>query len=212
MKKYLCLLLACLLLLAGCSSSNTNTEPTEAPTATPEPTPEPTPAPSPVPRTAIEDYEFFQVTNTRLDVMFKYPSHWINQPGHSTICYIEPVDPGETPARLAVTSKLLTERPTERQVQKQLDDFMKLVEQQYTNYEAGEFKNDVEAMGVTGLCQRYTARDPETNESVSGYVLVIYARAARRVYLLHFTAPSRAFSGFMPVLETIRDSLSSTSA
>ena len=112
MKKLLCLLLACLLLaLTGCGGSNTNVEPTEEPTATPEPTPEPTPAPSPVPKTAIADYEYYLASNSTLDVMFKYPSHWINQPGRSTIGYIEPVDPGETPARLAVTSKLMAERP-----------------------------------------------------------------------------------------------------
>lgn len=209
MKKTLCLLLACLLmLLTGCGSSKTEVEPTEAPTATPEPTPEPTPAPSPVPKTAIEDYDYYLVSNTTLDVMFKYPSHWINQPGRSTISYIEPVDPGQTPARLAVTGKLVSERPTSRQLRTHLDDFMKLVEERYLNYEAGELDENVEILDTTGCSQRYTARDPETNEAVTGFVLVYYLRESRRVYLFHFTAPTREFSQFSIVLDVILDSLS----
>ena len=196
------------LLLTGCGSSNTAPEPTEEPTATPEPTPEPTPAPSPVPKTAIADYDYYLVSNSTLDVMFKYPSHWINQPGRSTISYIEPVDPGQTPARLAVTSKLLSERPTSRQVRTHLDDFMRLVEERYTSYEAGELDEEVEILETTGFSQRYTARDPETNEAVTGYALVYYLRDSRRVYLFHFTAPTREFSQFSPVLDTIIDSLS----
>ncbi|MBR3503073.1 MAG: hypothetical protein IKO07_02365 [Clostridia bacterium] len=209
MKKTLCLLLAfLLLLLTGCGSSKTDVEPTEEPAATPEPTPEPTPAPSPVPKTAVEDYEYYLVSNSTLDVMFKYPSHWINQPGRSTISYIEPVDPGKTAARLAVTSKLLAERPTSRQVRTHLDDFMKLVQEQYTGYEAGELDEAVEIMDTTGFSQRYTAYDPNTNEAVTGYALVFYVRETRRVYLFHFTAPTREFTELSAVLETVRDSLS----
>ena len=211
MKKLICALLACaLLLLTGCGGSNTNIEPTEEPTATPEPTPEPTPAPSPVPQVAVEDYQYYLVSNSTLDVMFKYPSHWINQPGRSTISYIEPVDPGETPARLAVTSKLLSERPTGRQLKTHLDDFLALVEAQYPNYEAGELKEDVAIMDATGIRQKYTARDPDTNDPITGYALVCYVRSSRRVYLLHFTAPTRVYDDLSAVVDVIRESMSTT--
>ena len=201
MKKALCLLLVLLTLaLTGCGGSSTNVEPTEEPAATPEP--------SPVPRTAIEDYEYYLVSNSTLDVMFKYPAHWINQPGRSTITYVEPSDPGRAGARLAVTSKLLSERPTSRQVRDHLDDFMKLVNEQYPSCEPGELDEDVAILDTTGCAQSYTARDPETNEAITGYALVFYVRESRRVYLLHFTAPTREYSELSPVLDTALESLS----
>ena len=211
-RKLACLLLACLMLaLTGCGSRDTDdAAPTEAPAFTAEPTPEPTPEPSPVPRVAIGDYQYYLLTNTTLAVIFKYPSHWINKPGKSTISYEEPVNPGETPARLAVTSKAVTERQTSRMMQQHLADFLALVEQKYTDYQAGEVKDDVAIMETTGLRQRYTARDPETGEAITGYALVCYVRNARRVYLLHFTAPTRSYDELSAVIDVIRESMSTT--
>ena len=212
-KRTLCLLLACaLLFLTGCGSKKTDEteEPAATATATPEPTPEPTPSPTPVPKVAIEDYQYFLLTNSTLAVIFKYPSHWINQPGKSTISYIEPVNAGETPARLAVTSKAVTERPGSKELKAQLDSFLALVSAQCPDYEAGEFKNDVAIMETTGIRQRYTARDPDTNVPITGYALVCYVRAARRIYLLHFTAPTREYDELSTVIDVIRESMSTT--
>ncbi|MBO4885562.1 MAG: hypothetical protein J5602_09645 [Clostridia bacterium] len=214
-KKALCLLLACLILpLAGCGKKNDTSDPDElqpaAVTATPEPTPEPSPSPTPVPKVAIEDYQYFLLTNSTLAVIFKYPSHWINQPGKSTISYIEPVNPGETPARLAVTSKSMTQKPGSKELKAQLDSFLALVEAQCPDYEAGEYKDNVAIMETTGIRQRYTARDPDTNVAITGYALVCYVRSARRIYLLHFTAPTRDYDELSVVVDVIRESMSTT--
>ena len=212
-KRLLCLLLALLMLaLTGCGGKDKDEteEPAVTATATPEPTPEPSPSPTPVPKVAIEDYQYFLLTNSTLAVIFKYPSHWINQPGKSTISYVEPVNPGETPARLAVTSKAVSERPDSKKLKAQMDSFLALVEAQYPDYQSGEFKDNVTIMETTGIRQRYTARDPDTDIPITGYVLVCYVRSTRRIYLLHFTAPTRDYDELSAVIDVIRDSMSTT--
>ena len=211
-KRLLCLLLAMLMLvLTGCGNDKPDPEePAVTATATPEPTPEPSPTPVPVAKVAIEDYQYFLLTNSTLAVSFKYPSHWKNQPGKSTISYVEPVNPGETPARLAVTSKAVTERPGSKELRAQLDSFLDLVKAKYPDYQSGEFKDNVAIMETTGIRQRYTARDPDTDVPITGYALVCYVRSVRRIYLLHFTAPSSSYEELSAVIDVIRESMSTT--
>jgi hypothetical protein len=204
-------LILILVLLCGCGQTETtDEEPTATPTATPEPTAEPTPSPTPVPVVAIEDYQYYVVTNTTLAVSFKYPSHWINTPGKSTICYVEPVNSGDLAARLAVTSKVLSKKPETKQIKTQLSDFMTLVSENCDNYEEGELKEDVAIMDVEGIRQKYTARDRETGKNYTGYVLICYVHEARRLYLLHFTAPTEDYDSLSAVIDVIRDSMSTT--
>lgn len=212
MKKYMCLLLACLtLLLTSCSKSDEPVaEPTQSPTPAPTETPVPTPSPTPVPVVDIADYQYFIVNNSTLAVSFKYPSHWINTPGKSTICYVEPVNPGETAARLAVSSKVVSERPTDKELKAELTDFLALVEASFPGYEAGEQKDDVSIMETNGVRQKYTAHDSETGESITGYVLICYVRNSRRIYLLHFTAPTGEYDQLSAVVDVIRESMSTT--
>lgn len=216
-KKILCLLLALMLmLLAGCSSNeeeqNVDVTPTPTPTATPTPTPVPTPAPTPVPVVAIKDYKYFIQINNALAVSFKYPSHWLNEPGKASIRYTEPVNEGDTPAQLTVTSKVMEERPGNRDMEAQMQSFLTLVEQQVDSFHASEddFKDDVVILDTKGIRQKYTARDPETGEQITGYALMVYVKAARRIYLLHFTAPSVEYEELSGVIDVIRESLSTT--
>ena len=208
-KRALCLLIICAVALSGCGkSSDVPAEETPAPTEAPTATPEPTPSPAPVPTVDVADYEYFLVTNTTLGVMFKYPTHWINKPGRSTISYNEPVNPGETACRVAVTSKLLSEKPTSREVRLQLDSFVDQIKIAYPDYTEGDIEEDVEVMGATGLTLQYNARDPETGEGITGFVVMCYQKDTRRLYLMHFTAPSRRFTEMRPVLQEIQNSLS----
>ena len=71
-------------------------------------------------------------------------------------------------------------------------------------------EDDVAIMETTGIRQRYTARDPDTNVPITGYALVCYVRAARRIYLLHFTAPTREYDELSTVIDVIRESMSTT--
>ena len=204
-------LIVIMVLLCGCGKKDTTAEePTATPTATPEPTPEPAPEPTPVPVVAIENYQYYVVTNSTLAVSFKYPSHWINSPGKSTICYVEPVNAGDLAARLAVTSKVMSKKPETKQIKAQLADFMTLVSENSEGYEAGELKEDVAIMDVKGIRQKYTARDKATGKSYTGYALICYVHSARRIYLLHFTAPTEDYDSLSAVIDVIRDSMSTT--
>lgn len=212
MKRVVCLLMAaCLVILCGCGSQETTQEePTATPTVSPTPTLEPTPSPTPVPVVAIEDYQYYVVNNSTLAVSFKYPSHWINSPGTSTICYVEPVDAGDLAARLAVTSKVLSKKPETKEIKAQLAEFMTLIEENCSGYVAGELKEDVSIMDVEGIRQKYTARDAATGKAYTGYALICYVHSARRLYLLHFTAPSEDYDSLSNVIDVIRDSMSTT--
>lgn len=214
MKKLLCLILALILVMLSACSKEDETDAPEA-TYTPEPTveatatPEPTPEPTKVPVVAFDDYQYYVINNSTLAVEFKYPSHWINEPGKASIRYTEPVNIGETPAQLTVTSKLMDERPDSSEMKKQMKSFLALVEQQVDSYEASEddLKDDVEILDTEGIRQKYSARDRETGEQITGYALMAYVRATKRIYLLHFTAPKNDYDELSGVIDVIRDSM-----
>ena len=77
-------------------------------------------------------------------------------------------------------------------------------------YEAGELKEDVAIMDVKGIRQKYTARDKATGKAYTGYVLICYVHSARRICLLHFTAPTEDYDSLSAVIDVIRDSMSTT--
>ncbi len=217
MKKLLILILALMvLLLSACSKEEEADTPeaTASPTPTVEPTqtPEPTPEPTLVPEVAFEDYQYYIVNNSTLVVSFKHPSHWINEPGKASIRYTEPVNPGDTPAQLTVTSKYVEDRPRDRDMLKQMEDFLALVETQVDDYECSEddLKDDVEILGTEGVRQKYYARDPETGRQITGYALMAYVKGTKRIYLLHFTAPTTEYEEISGVIDVIRDSMTTT--
>lgn len=213
MKKLLCLILALTVLLLSACSKEEQEEPevTASPTPTVQPTqtPEPTPEPTKAPVVAFDEYQYYIVNNSTLEVAFKHPAHWINEPGKASIRYTEPVNDGETPAQLTVTSKYVEDRPGDRDMEKQMESFLELVGQMVNEYEASDkdWKEDVEILGTEGVRQKYTARDPETGEKITGYALMAYVRATKRIYLLHFTAPTIKYDELSGVIDVIRDSM-----
>ena len=214
MKKLLCLILALSVVLLSACSKQEETDSAEA-TATPAPTVEPTATPVPtiaptkVPVVAFDDYEYFIQTNKTLEVSFKYPTHWINEPGKSSIRFTEPVNPGETAAQLTVTSKYVEKRPGTDDLVDQMEEFLALVQQQVNEFNAGkaDLKKNVDILDTDGVRQKYTARDQKTGEKITGYALMAYSRSTKRIYLLHFTAPTNEYDELSGVIDVIRESM-----
>lgn len=215
MRRYCLIAMMCLcalLFLSGCGKKDASQTDPEA-TITPEPTvqatitPEPTATPEPVATVPVSSYRYETINNVNLQVSFQYPSHWTNDPGKYTICYREPVNPGEAGGRVAVSAKTVSRAPDTTSLKKQLASFMEKVEASYFSFTAGDdVQTDEAVFGTKGLSQTYTARDEEGNR-YTGFVLMAYVSSNKRIYVLHFSAPSGRYEEMSTVLETIRQSL-----
>ena len=214
MKRYIALVLLalCLALLTACGDDEDPVEETpieDQATATPEPTatPAPTATPEPIQTVAVSKYRYDTVSNSTLQVTFQYPAHWNNDPGKSTICFLEPVAAGDVPARIAVTSKTVSKAPDTTSLKKQLASFAECVQGTYNTFTLGEkIDTDVQVFNTKGLCQSYTARD-ENNFRITGYILMAYNSGNKHIYVLHFSAPSNRYEDYATVLEKVRLSL-----
>lgn len=206
------LCLCALVLLSGCgkkdeAADNPEATDTPVPTEAPVQTPEPTATPEPVPTVAVGSYQYETISNSNLQVSFQHPTHWTNDPGKYTICYREPVNAGEVGARVAVSAKTVSRAPDTTSLKKQLASLMEQLETGYFSFTASEdIQTDEAVFGTKGLSQTYTARDEEGNR-ITGFVLMAYVSSNKRIYALHFSAPSSRYDELSPVLSTIRQSL-----
>lgn len=222
MKKHLALLVLMALvmgLLSSCHSDPT-AQPTPsptpevtlapAPTSTPTPTPTPAPTPTPVPTVAVADYTYEKMTNGTLAVQFKYPSHWISNPGKTTICYTEPVNEGEVGARVAVTTSKTSKAPTSQQMKNKMASFIKNLVEEYQNLEKGKLSGKAKLCKTTGYSQSYTAT--LDGVEITGQVVMAYVKNKKRVYIFHFNAPTERFEELKDVRTTIKDSVATYSS
>jgi len=214
MKRSLSLFLAALLIvaLAGCSSGNgpaptptpePSIEVTEGPTPTPEPTPSPTPEPTPLP--AARDFTYMEVANATLAIAASIPDFWIASLAKRSICYEEPTERG-TPARVAITCKVLAKKPDGKAMQNQMEKFLALIRDGYQDYSQFDANNKVKALGISnGYRMRYQGTSGD--EAISGYVLMCYVESGRRLYLIHFSAPTARYAELDEVWNKIIASL-----
>lgn len=221
MKKHLALLVLMALvmgLLSSCRSDPTTQpmpsptpEVTLAPAPTPSPTPEPTaePTPEPVPTVAVADYAYERITNGTLAVQFKYPSHWISNPGKTTICYTEPVNEGEVGARVAVTASKTSKTPTSKQMKNKMASFIENLGEEYQNLEKGKINGKAKLCKASGYAQSYTAT--VNGVEITGQVVMAYVKNKKRIYTFHFNAPTDRFEELKEVRTTIKDSVATYS-
>ena len=162
--------------------------PDEAPA--PEPAPEGSAegelAPTARPVADTSTYQYSALTDTSLGFTFNYPSHWENLPGVYTVCFREKVEPGDFPARVAITAKKLVHTPDEQVVTEQLTSYLRLVHKQYeaASFQAGTPSTEETFLGKPALSNTYLAYSGE-NE-VKGYI--IGTAVGRTMYVLHFCA------------------------
>lgn len=174
-------------------------------TVAPTPTPVPTPSPTPVPVVEVQDYKYQKVSNQALDISFDFPSHWVNVPGNITICYVQPVNAGETAARIAVSVKKTNKNLDPEGIKKELNKLIDKISESFVNFRHGAISKKVKLIGGNAYSVVYEAE--LQGETVKGFVIVTYRSSKKRLVALHFYAPSDRYSEYQPVLKQVMGSI-----
>ena len=171
------------------------TDPNEMPFATP----------SPQPNASVSQYT--EVTGPGLGFRFSYPTGWVNIPGRSTVCYVQPLEGGTVyPARVAVTMKRMPHATGMTEAKTQLANYVRKL---MTQYPTSTFKvnskldEETKFMGKKGLSTTYLAYDGDTE--IKGYLIITYFE--RYIYVFHFLCAYNDYSSFEATLRYMRDSV-----
>ena len=161
--------------------------------------------PTPQPNTTITNYS--EVTGTGLGFKFNYPSDWINIPGYSTVCYVQPTENGTVyPARVSVTMKRLPHKCSEGEDKQELASFIKTL---MTQYDEKTFKVDTNLdtetkfMNNPAISTTYLAYDG--SQEIQGYVILTYFE--RYLFCFHFLCAYEDYIAFEPAMRHMRDSV-----
>lgn len=150
-----------------------------------------------------------EVTNDELGIHISYPVNWQNQPGRSTICYLQTNTDGAYPARMCVTMKKLAHSCNDSKAQAQLVSYLKKLREQYdaTTFEV-DLNLDTETlfMGRKAMSTTYLAYDGETE--IKGYVILTYFD--KYVYCYHFLCGYDDYSKYESAIRYMRDSAQCT--
>ena len=184
-------------------AAEADAEPTSSPI--PTPTPLPTPEPSPVPVVEIADFKYQKLTNKTLDISFDYPSHWVNVPGNITICYVQPVNAGEVPARVAVSVKKISKSLDSAAVKKELEKLIDAISGSFVNFRRGSVSKKLKLVGSPAFSVVYDAE--LDGKAVKGVIIVAVKNARNRLVALHFYAPDDMYKDYDPVLKEVMGSL-----
>lgn len=131
-------------------------------------------------------YQYSALIDTALGFTFNYPSHWENVPGVFTVCYREKVEPGDFPARVAISAKKLVHSPEGTVLTDELTSYMRMVYKQYDphTFQVGVPNTEDTFLGKQAYSNTYLAYSGETE--VKGFVI---GRAVKRtLYVFHFCA------------------------
>ena len=163
-------------------------------------------SPTPQPNIAVSQYT--EISAPGLGFRFSYPTNWVNIPGRSTVCYVQPLENGTVyPARVAVTMKRMPHSTNMEEVQTELVEYFKVLQSQYDN---STFKIDTQNvdvstkfMGKNSISTTYLAYDG--SQEIKGYVIATYFE--RYIYVFHFLCAYNDYSSFEATLRYMRDSV-----
>lgn len=160
-------------------------------------------------RLDISAYNFSSLMDTSLGFTFNYPSHWVNNPGVYTVCYKEPVEAGDFPARVAITRKKLTHTADANGITEELKSYVKTIYKQYDTktFEVGSLNKSIEFMGSKGYSTTYLAFSGETE--VKGFV--ICCQIERTLYVFHFSASYDDYMAMENIMQYMCKSVKSAS-
>lgn len=162
-------------------------------------------SPTPQPNASVSQYS--EIVAQGLGFRFSYPTGWVNIPGRSTVCYVQPLENGTVyPARVAVTMKRVLFPVDAEVLQDELVSYLRTLMNQYGN---DAFKVDktldteTKFMGKNGLAATYLAYDGD--QGIKGYVIATHFE--RYIFVFHFLCAYDDYTSFEPTLRYMRDSV-----
>lgn len=161
--------------------------------------------PTPQPNAAVSGYS--DISAPGLGFSFSYPTDWVNIPGRSTVCYVQPLENGTVyPARVAVTMKRMPHKTNVDEVKTELLSYVRKLMEQYDS-ETFEVETKLDEttqfMGKDALSTTYLAYDG--NQEIQGYVITTFFD--RYMYVYHFLCAYDDYEAFYDSMCHMRDSV-----
>ena len=176
----------------------------EAQDAAQEPAPQNTPKPG---GNVIDPntLSYVALNDPDMKLTFNYPSNWVNVPGVFTVCYREMAEPGEFPARVAISAKRLVHSPEGTVVSDELTEFVRVIRKQYDSntFQLGTPNSEDTFMGKQALSNTYLAYSGETE--VKGFI--IGQSVGRVLYVFHFSASYDDYTAMERVMRYMLNSV-----
>ena len=161
--------------------------------------------PTPQPNASVSQYS--EISAPGLGFRFNYPSGWVNIPGRSTVCYVQPLEDGTVyPARVAVTMKRMPHASSYDEAQTELANYIRTLMAQY---DESTFKVDTNLdyetrfMGRPAIATTYLAYDGP--QEIKGYTIITYFE--RYLFVYHFLCAYEDYSSFEATMRYMRDSV-----
>ena len=173
-----------------------------------EPPEDAAPTPTPRPGSNVIDpntLAYTALSDPDMKLTFNYPSNWINVPGVFTVCFREAVEPGDFPARVAISAKRLVHSPEGTVVTDELTDFVRVIRKQYdaNTFQLGTLNAEDTFMGKQAYSNTYLAYSGETE--VKGFV--IGQSIGRVLYVFHFSASYDDYTAMERVMRYMLNSV-----
>ena len=153
----------------------------------------------------VSAYTFARMADESFGFTLEYPTQWTNLPGRHTVCYREPVEEGDFPARVAVTRKAMAHTPSSSTLLEQFYSYAEQIRAQYdpSTFEYRNLDQEASFMGQTAYSVSYLAYSGDIE--VEGYM--ICCSIGRAIYAFHFCSSYDDFPVMASVMTRIRDSV-----
>ena len=141
---------------------------------------------------------FSAMVDSSLGFTFNYPTGWENIPGVYTVCYREPVEPGDFPARVSISAKKLVHTPEGTVVVDELTAFVRAIYKQYDakTFQLGQANSQDTFLGKKAYSNTYLAYSGETE--VKGFII---GRAfGKTMVVFHFCASYEDYTAMESVM------------
>lgn len=153
---------------------------------------------------ALAEQTYESQTNTLLGINLQYPSGWVNNPGTSTICYLESVTSDAVVGRMAVTVKEVSKVPTSEELEDQLTGLSSSIATMYSNFNITDMTTDAKFMNTRAYALRYTA--DSAKGQVSGFITITHI--SKKLYAFHYSCAAESFDANSALIQALRDSIS----